>query len=156
MPQDDPDWLRAVQECRDRPGFLQGLAGLLEQAGRTMSERGFRCMGGGCCCKFDLAPFRLFLSTGELALLTARRPPSPQNLRWNRCPYQVGPRCAAHALRPLGCRTYFCDPRAPSAMADVYEAAHASIRLLHESNGLNYLYVELVNSLCLAFPAGAR
>ena len=149
MPGEADELASIISLCRGNSAFLRELAGILELAGHRMEDQGFRCMGGGGCCKFDLADFRLFLSTGELALLSAQPAPTPLNLRLGRCPYQVGPRCAAHGARPLGCRIHFCDSRASSSMSDGYEQSHLAIRRLHGESRLPYRYGELVSSLIL-------
>ena len=99
------------------------------------------------CCNFDLAGHRLYVSTGELAVLTATTPPGRSTNGSRRCPYQVGPRCAARARRPLGCRTFFCDPGLTEPCQTVYEAHHAELRRLHERHRIPYAYVELVAAI---------
>ena len=65
-------------------------------------------MGGGTCCKLNLRDHRLYVSVGELALLTLESPPAPQRAWRCHCLSQVGPECTAYRRRPLGCRVFFC------------------------------------------------
>jgi len=111
------------------------------------AARGAVCLGGGACCKFDLAGHRLYLSTGELALLTLEAPPRPARSRRRRCPYQVGPRCVARDRRPLGCRIFFCSPGLGEWCRCAYERFHRRIRELHAQQDLPYLYVELTDAI---------
>jgi hypothetical protein len=62
-----------LEEIRGNGPFMRELAELLEQAQADRS--GARCLGGGACCRFDLVEHRLYLTLGELALLT--QPPLP-------------------------------------------------------------------------------
>ena len=104
------------------------------------------CLGGGGCCRFDLAGHRLYVSIGELALLT-RQPPGRREPAPLRCPYQDGPRCTARARRPLGCRVFFCRRKEGGAPARTYEDCHALIRRLHDRYGAHYAYLELTGAL---------
>jgi hypothetical protein len=135
-----------VLRCMEHGQFLAELSRILLQAEEALASCGAVCLGGGACCKFDLAGHRLFVSTGELALLLgssrAPLPPSGEG----RCPHQVGPRCTARERRPLGCRTFFCRVRTPSVLADVYERHHGLIRSLHQTHCLPYAYAELTLS----------
>ncbi len=132
--------------CRSSEAFLAALADLYIRADDELSAVGAACKGGGACCKFDLADHRLFVSVGELALLSAEAPPSPERAARRRCPWQAGPRCTAHGRRPLGCRTYFCDRPTVDACREIYEQYHEAIRGLHDAHSLAYRYVELTGA----------
>ena len=110
-------------------------------------------MGGGCCCKFDLAGHRLYLSTPELAYLIEQPPPSMQSARRLRCPYQIGPRCMARQRRSLGCRVFFCDEKLTLATQRLYEEAHEDIRNLAKALELPYRYAELTGVLLQLFDS---
>jgi len=112
-----------------------------------MAVRGGRCLGGGACCKFDLTGRLVYVTTAELAFLLAAAPADPARALRRRCPYQIGPRCTARPRRPLGCRTFFCDPVLADASGEVYERAHRRLRALHERLSLPYRYEELTGAL---------
>ena len=149
-----PDLADALEAAAARPDFLAAIRELYAQADASAAASGLVCLGGGCCCKFDIAGHRLYLSTGELAILAATprparpavdaaAPSTPPRLR---CPYQRGPRCHARDNRPLGCRIHFCrgDHAALNAR---YEQLHDALRHLHDQFGVPYYYVELTASL---------
>lgn len=134
--------------CLTDGRFLRSVQHILLAAQEQVDALALRCLGGGGCCKFDLAGHRLYVSIGELALLTADGPPRPnRDLPPLRCPYQCGPRCTARRSRPLGCRTHFCDPSHDDTLAAIYEAHHARIRRLHDRFAKPYAYVELTAAL---------
>jgi len=54
--------------------MLAELRKLYEEVQRRTAQSGLRCLGGGGCCKFDLAGHRLYLTPAELALLIERPP----------------------------------------------------------------------------------
>ena len=156
----------AVRLCAGIGPFLAEMRGLYEEADRRVARGPDRCLGGGGCCKFDLFGHRLYLTAGELAILTLEPPrakagPSQwagfagakggngqgKDTRGCRCPYQARGRCGAYARRPLGCRVYFCRPADPEAPGRTYEEFHSRMALLHRRFALPYLYVELTGAL---------
>jgi len=144
-----PDEIRevsdAVARCADEAEFVASLRTVYERVDAAVAAHDASCMGGGACCKFEAFGHRLYVSAGELAVLTQSPPPTP--VRAGRCPYQVGPRYTARRRRPLGCRVFFCDPGAADWSTRAYEQFHAEIRDLHERHHLPYAYVELVAGL---------
>ncbi len=144
----------SVRLCR-RGEFLTALEAIYGDADRRIASGGAACLGGGVCCKFDLAGHRLYVTAGELALLTREAPPDavgearPEDGGRGttmRCPYQRRDRCLARERRPLGCRVFFCRAGA-GAMSDLYEEFHRRLRELHEGHGIPYRYVELTAGL---------
>lgn len=149
------DLATLVRQAWREQRLLRRLAALYRRLDRSADTQGAKCMGGGCCCRFDLAGHRLYLSTGELALLAMDRPLHPQRTSRMRCPYQQGPRCQARDRRPLGCRTYFCKGSQRQSQQQ-YEHYHRVIRRLHDRAGLEYRYVELTAALAELEDSGQR
>jgi Fe-S-cluster containining protein len=89
----------------------------------------------------------LYVSTGELSLLSQVPPSARPPYRRLHCPYQVGPRCTAYDRRPLGCRVFSCQDRPAAWRQAVYEEFHLAIRQLHDGHRLPYRYVELTAAL---------
>ncbi|MGA2265810.1 MAG: YkgJ family cysteine cluster protein [Phycisphaerae bacterium] len=141
-----------VAACRADEGFLRALRNLYAAADTAVAVRGLACKACGACCDFARAGHRLYVSTGELALLVQTPPPQPPRAG-GRCPYQVEERCTIHPRRALGCRLFFCDPPGREGSGETYEAFHARIRQLHDAHGLPYAYVELTAALAELFPA---
>lgn len=133
----------AVRRCSRDAGFLSGLRDIYRLVDAAVALRAAVCLQDGICCRFDLVDHRLYLSAGELALLTERPPPRGPSGP-GRCPYQVGSRCAARRRRPLGCRVFFCDPNETEWSHATCERFHREIRALHERRRLPYAYVELL------------
>ena len=138
------DLTAAVERARLHRDFLRGLRDIYQETDQAAGRLGAVCLGGGACCRFDLAGHRLYLSTGELAILTEAPPPMP--LASGRCPYQVGPRCRAYGRRAVGCRAYFCKSDR-SGRERLSEAAHGQVRRAHEEFAIPYRYVELTAGL---------
>jgi len=58
------------------------------------------------------------------------------------CPFQLDNLCGIHAVKPLGCRVYFCDRTAQQWQQDLTEAALAEIRAIHDRSEIPYRYGE--------------
>ncbi len=141
-----PSLRQAVERARACPDLLNDLDALYDEVDAATTESDVRCMGGGTCCRFDVAGHRLYVSTGELAsLLRATRPAGSVPPR--RCPYQQGPLCRARGHRPLGCRTFFCQATDTDGLEDLYEQIHRRILDLHKRHDVAYHYVELTAGL---------
>ena len=143
---DDGNLAAAVARAIRQPSLPGALAEIYRSVDAEIERLDLTCMGGGACCRFDIADHRLFATTAELAYLLADGP-APEAPRPQRCPYQMGPRCTARAARPLGCRVYFCAPAAPDAVNGLYDRFHRLICLLHNTLGVEYRYVELTEAL---------
>lgn len=121
------------------------------------------CVLSGRCCRFEEYGHRLFVTTLELAAFAAgkdqlqrmREPangatslssfvlqPSSLLPQGAGCPFQIGKLCGVHAIRPFGCRMFFCDPSAAQWQNDAYEQFHAQLKALHETLDVPYFYVE--------------
>jgi Fe-S-cluster containining protein len=58
------------------------------------------------------------------------------------CPYQHENLCTVHAIRPLGCRVFFCQEGTQDWQQQLYEQFLNELRDLHDSHGLEYRYME--------------
>ena len=58
------------------------------------------------------------------------------------CRYQVDGLCTTHAVRPLGCRVYFCTPGTDDWQHAVYERFQKRLQQLHTEYALPYRYME--------------
>lgn len=151
--------LRTAVENARRPDVHTAVRALYDDLGREIDARKPRCDASGRCCHFDAYGHRLYLTTAELATFVTditQAAPEPSPTPPGRslpilkpstdgggdCPYQVDELCSVHALRPFGCRIYFCDPAATEWMTDAYERFHLRLKTIHADHGLEYFYVE--------------
>jgi len=58
------------------------------------------------------------------------------------CPYQHDNRCTTHAIRPLGCRVFFCQEGTQDWQQQLYEQYLDELRDLHDAHQLEYRYLE--------------
>lgn len=139
-----PDISAAMAKFLACPEAVADLERVYAQADQATAN--CRCLGGGCCCKFDIFGHRLYVTTAELALLTQPAKPSLPAKPW-RCAYQYGPRCTAYQRRPLGCRLFFCSDVDQQDRTELYERLHSAIKILHRTHCIPYTYAELTGLL---------
>ena len=94
-----------------------------------------RCEMSGVCCRFEEAGHELFATALETDYTEHRHPTAPAPEAKGRCPYHVRGTCTARAGRPLGCRTYFCDPLTETALQELHEVFLARVRKIERTTG---------------------
>jgi len=123
------------------------LAAVYAEVDAALAAASDTCRTCGRCCRFQPGGIVLFASSLEVATLLAEAgPPNPDRpspnvgpfAAWT-CPYQVGDRCGARAVRMLGCRTYFCTPAAARGEA-VYAEGLAAVRAVAGDHGYPWWY----------------
>jgi len=135
--------------CQADERLFERLRDIYARLEAEIDDAGVDCHACGRCCYFESIDHRLFVSTGELALLVSE-PPGPGYMPLPlRCRYQVGPQCTARDRRPLGCRVFFCSQGA--WCAETYEKHHRDIRAAHDERRLPYRYVELTATIAELF-----
>jgi hypothetical protein len=140
----------------DPAAFRDELRALYRELDAAIRERGPVCELSGRCCRFEEYGHTLFVSAPEAALLVADAPaPSRPLDDGATCPWQdASGRCTAREARPLGCRTYFCDPAYQGAMPEVSEAFVARLKALVDRLGLPWDYAPLHRHLARAESRG--
>ena len=118
-----------------------GLRAIYERLEGEMAGLSVQCKACGRCCHFAEFEHVLYLSNVEAHYLCEGRRPSEGGT--DRCPFQEGPRCTAHARRALGCRTFFCDRRERETLQSLYEAYLGEIKRLAEGAGVPWRYARL-------------
>lgn len=162
----------AIDRARQLDQLPSALDAIYQEFQIELDRRKPKCDASGRCCRFESYGHRLFVSTIELAVFSSGGmgvlpmyfrqttgetpvpptpvPPTPvlpswihtQNGDGTGCPFQVDGLCSVHGIRPFGCRIFFCDPTSIDWQTSNYERFHKKIKELHESLGIEYLYVE--------------
>ena len=143
------------------------------------------CVVSGRCCRFEEFGHRLYVTTLELArfMMDLKVPPPQPSLvrlsspksgvpgegkssvaatppdasRTGGCMFQLDKLCSVHAIRPFGCRIFFCDASSTEWQRSLYERLHARLRTLHDELGVPYHYVEWRHALAhILEPRGAE
>lgn len=58
------------------------------------------------------------------------------------CPYQIDGLCSTHAIRPLGCRVFFCEEGTEAWQQETTELFLDRLKQLHVTHDLPYAYME--------------
>ncbi len=155
------EWLR--QACE--PAIVSELERIYADVAREITERGPACWASGRCCNFEKTGHRLYTTGLEAAYTVARlgtrmkEPDQEQRAGHARahaltiidverarqaggCPFQERNLCGVHAIRPFGCRVYFCDRSAQEWQFDLSERGLTAIRALHDRHEIAYAYAD--------------
>lgn len=147
-------WLDVVR----RPEVGQHLDAIYTMISDQVAARAPVCVASGRCCNFESYGHRLYATGLEAAWCVSLLTPDHPNLtpetvaaalERGGCPFQVGTLCGAHTIKPVGCRTYYCDPTAQQWQEDLTERAHAMVKSLHATTGVPYRYMEWRTLLAL-------
>ncbi len=68
--------------------------------------------------------------------------PEPRSPKPDTCPHQHDNTCTTHAIRPLGCRIFFCQEGTQDWQHELYEQYLADLRELHEQHRIEYRYAD--------------
>src|SRR6476660_5398588 len=100
----------AVGEAAGRPEMREAVERLYTDLAAEVELRRPVCIVSGRCCRFEEYGHRLFVTTMELAAFVHQVGPR-EITQWDGhgCPFQAGKLCGVHAIRPFGCRMFFCD-----------------------------------------------
>ena len=135
-------WLAAARD----PQIAGELELLYEHIAQEVARHQPRCTQSGRCCHFDTWGHRLYVTGLEAAYLLTRldRPLTNEALAraHGGCPFQKSSCCTAHAVRPLGCRVYYCDQADHGWQEALTERTLAEVRALHDRHALEYRYGE--------------
>lgn len=168
---DIDEQVRAVWLAAQDPTVVARLEAIYAQVSEQIAARGPACWASGRCCNFAKAGHDLFVTLLEAAYCvqraqvpaasspnandTSRGVALPQLTRVQHthiaaarehgdCPYLQANLCAggAHAVKPLGCRVYFCDQTAQQWQHELTERSLTQLRQLHADCNIPYLYDE--------------
>ena len=156
----------AVRAASARPEVEAAVQALYADVQSAIDARRPACAVSGRCCRFEEYGHRLYVTTLELAAFLAAQEgdapaepgPGESKLRLGRslalplmdsatwdgtgCPFQRARLCSVHAIRPFGCRIFFCDATSDGWQHARYEEFHAELKRLHEELAVPYRYVE--------------
>ena len=143
-----------------REAAFAELEALYAELDRVVERSRSVCLARGLCCRFEEAGHDLFATGLEADFAAARRPDAPPPEAPGRCPYHVEGRCTAREARPIGCRTYFCDPGGEEALAAVHEEFLGRLRAIERRHGRPRAYARFPALLAArgvgAAPTGGR
>ncbi len=108
---------------------------LYAEVDARIGELPAECVQRGSCCHFESYGHELFATALEVDYALSLHPDPPTPEAPGRCPYQRDRRCTAREGRPLGCRTFFCDPVGEPERQELHERFLARIRRVERKMG---------------------
>jgi Fe-S-cluster containining protein len=120
-------------------GAFDELLALYRDLDDHLARVGVKCRVCGRCCDFARNDYRLYASFLEFALV-ARGHGQPRLGPSGCCGFLVEGSCSIHPVRPLGCRTFFCDRAHKPREQDTCHAFQQRLRALTDRHGLAWDY----------------
>jgi Fe-S-cluster containining protein len=139
--------IEPLPSAEARRAAFDELAALYAELESKIAASGSVCLARGVCCRFEQAGHELFATTLEADYAAEVAPTAPPPEAAGRCPYHVRGRCTNRAGRPLGCRTYFCDPQTESAMQALHEELLGRLRAIAQRHGFAASYTRFPEAL---------
>lgn len=148
-------WKDAVEQS----AVVLELETIFERTAAAIVERGPACWASGRCCNFDATGHRLYVTGLETAYAIGKGAKvTSEEVAAARarggCPFQEKNLCGIHAIKPLGCRVYFCDKSSELWQRELYEKMLGDIRAMHDRWEIEYRYGEWRDMLELFAGAG--
>lgn len=165
MQQENPQHWQAWREAAGREDIDAAIRAIYADLGQAVAQRRPVCNASGRCCRFEEFGHRLYVTgleiawflrgvanrdsasgqslvTNDLSLKQLAPGPKPQASSLPNCPYQIDGLCSTHAIRPLGCRVFFCEQGTEDWQQDTTEHFLNRLKELHAAHGLPYSYME--------------
>lgn len=134
---------QAVAAAAARAEVGTAVGALYADVAAEIDRRRPVCVISGRCCRFEEYGHRLYVTTLELAAFrSGYLGEAVTSWDGTGCPFQLNKLCGVHAIRPFGCRMFFCDATSTQWQNDAYERFHAELKSLHDRLGVPYFYVE--------------
>lgn len=126
--------------------WIERVRALYDSVDEEMAADAHLCTRRGLCCDFPRSGLHLYATRLEVNFLLAGTPVVPE-VGGSLCPFWRGGLCHARDARPLGCRTYFCDPTLREKGEELYARAHRALISIGEELRIPYEYRPWVDSL---------
>lgn len=139
------------------PAVDRAIRDIYQRVDDAVAARGPTCWVSGKCCNFDAYGHRMYVTGVEIAWVVAEATKgrhdgvtkgldkviNPRDVDLaGPCVFQVDGLCSVHAIRPLGCRVFFCQQGTQQWQQDLYEQIQKELRALHDDHALPYQYME--------------
>lgn len=160
LPPDAAELASRWAEAAFHPAIDAGIREIYGEVARETAALAPTCNASGRCCRFGEWGHLLYVTGLEAAWCireSARTPTAADVLAAagrDDCPFLESGLCAVHLARPLGCRAYFCDPKAQGWQESLSERMLARLRALHDAHGVPYRYGEW-RTMLAHFAAGS-
>jgi len=129
-----------------RVDVIDAMRDFYEAADKVIVARGALCTNRGDCCRFGEFGHRLYVTTLEVVYFIARHT-SRLPVTEDACPHAIDGTCHAREGRPLGCRVFYCDPKAQDWQGPLTEKMLSRLREMHTRLNVPYVYQDWLTIL---------
>jgi len=129
------------------PSLHRDILGLYAELDAEIVRRHPHCNACGECCDFPKQGFVLYATSAEVGLVTANLPAPGAWDCAELCPFHQDGKCHNRAYRPVGCRTYFCDPKFSVPGPLTYTRFHERLKAIIAHHGHPYRYAPFLTML---------
>ena len=126
---------------------LDELRALYAELDAELAREEIECRRCGRCCNFVENDYVLFASWLERALIEQHEERAPSMNESGACGWQHEGLCGIHAVRPLGCRTAFCDEHWGERQQELYERYRTRLADICRRHGLPWDYRPVLSKL---------
>lgn len=127
-------------EAARNPRLQELMRDAYTELDREISMQPGHCWIKSACCQFGVYEHRLYVTAIEVCYYLSLQTPGP--ITGDSCPHLVDGLCAARDARPVGCRIFYCDPKAQHWQGPMTESYLARLKEMHEQFGLDYFYAD--------------
>lgn len=129
---------------------FEKLQQLYDNLDEELTRLKFKCDSCGECCFFEKQEHILYATKLEIDfftyMITKKKIASVDNII-ERCPFQRKATCLAHKMRPLGCRSYFCNPIDDIVLEDLSCKYHERLQKIHKEFNIDWEYKPFVKEI---------
>ncbi len=136
----------SLRASSHREEVIAALRTFYAEADEGIRGYGAVCHNRGQCCRFGQYGHRLYVTALEVCYYLSGEVPAVSFIG-DVCPHAYDGKCHIRDRRPLGCRIFYCDPRAQGWQGPFSELLLARLRSMHEGLGVPYFYADWMTIL---------
>ncbi len=143
--------LVTLRRAASRSDVITAMTAFYARADALIADQPGTCWNKSECCHFGQFGHRLYVTALEVCYYLAHvsnLDPAAEDS----CPHAVGGRCQVRPFRPLGCRIFYCDPKAAGWQGPATEALLDELKALHQRLDVPYFYVDWMAVLSIVMP----
>jgi hypothetical protein len=146
--------IEELYAAADRAELVVAMREFYAETDRLIAEQPATCWNKGECCRFGQFGHRLYVTALEVCYYLAGiespcqvDPTSDLTMQTGSplqdvCPHAHGGKCHVRDWRPMGCRVFYCDPKAREWQGPFTEERLARLRAMHAELHVPYFYAD--------------
>lgn len=137
--------LAKLRAAAENPDLRRAMRNFYEEVDRDIAAQPGTCWNKAACCRFGEFGHRLYVTALEVCYYLSEHSPPPVTA--DVCPHAMNGLCHARDHRPMGCRMFFCDPKAELWQGPLTEKHLARLKEMHTELDVPYFYGDWIGVL---------